>query len=116
LIASRSATSPAHEHGIVHRDLKPENLFITKTGRVKILDFELAKQRVTAMQGGADDATLASSAHTSAGMVLGTVGYMSPEQVRGEAVDHRTLSFQVSRAPHLEYQPVHNFLRIFTPN
>ena len=67
----------AHEKGVVHRDLKPENLFITRDGRVKILDFGLAKQTVGAYH--ADDLTLASTAHTSAGMVLGTVGYMSPE-------------------------------------
>jgi hypothetical protein len=79
----------AHEKGIVHRDVKPENLFITKEGRVKILDFGLAKQTMAAMQGAADEATVASNAHTSPGMVLGTVGYMAPEQVRGEAADHR---------------------------
>ena len=77
----------AHEKGVVHRDLKPENLFVTKDGRVKILDFGLAKKTVIAAN--ADDVTLASNALTSAGMVLGTVGYMAPEQVRGEAVDHR---------------------------
>ena len=77
----------AHEKGVVHRDLKPENLFVTKDGRVKILDFGLAKQIVVAAN--TDDATLASNALTSAGMVLGTVGYMAPEQVRGEAADHR---------------------------
>jgi eukaryotic-like serine/threonine-protein kinase len=79
----------AHETGFVHRDLKPENLFITKAGRVKILDFGLAKQSVTALRGGADDITFP-TAQTSAGVVLGTVAYMSPEQVRGETIDHRT--------------------------
>jgi serine/threonine protein kinase len=76
----------AHEKGILHRDLNPENLFVTKDG-VKILDFGLAKQTVVGAY--PDDATVASNARTSAGMVLGTVGYMAPEQVRGEPADHR---------------------------
>lgn len=80
----------AHEKGIVHRDLKPENLFITKDARVKILDFGLAKQSVTKAQAASDTSTLTGSIRTCAGIVLGTVGYMSPEQVRGEPADHRT--------------------------
>jgi len=79
----------AHEKGIIHRDLKPENVFITQGGRVKILDFGLAKQTWIGA-GGADDSTFVTNDYTSAGMILGTVGYMSPEQVRGEAVDART--------------------------
>ena len=80
----------AHEKGIVHRDLKPENLFITKEGRVKILDFGLAKQATELLRGVAEAETVASDAHTTPGVVLGTVGYMAPEQVRGEASDHRS--------------------------
>jgi hypothetical protein len=78
----------AHEKGIVHRDLKPENVFVTHEGRAKLLDFGLAKRTGPASGPGLD--LLAATQHTGAGTVLGTVGYMSPEQVRGEAVDHRS--------------------------
>ena len=79
----------AHEQGIVHRDLKPDNLFVTDDGRVKILDFGLAKL-VRALDGGVRSEEATASEITDAGAVVGTVGYMSPEQVQGQAADHRS--------------------------
>jgi WD40 repeat protein len=80
----------AHEKGIVHRDLKPDNIFLTRDGRLKILDFGIAK-----LTNARPDGPTFEMAATEPGMVLGTVGYMSPEQVRGEAVDHRSDLFSL---------------------
>ncbi len=79
----------AHAKGIVHRDLKPENVFVTNQGHVKILDFALAKlvQKETFGEPAGEASTLVAA--TDVGMVLGTAGYMAPEQVRGQQVDHR---------------------------
>ncbi len=78
----------AHEKGIIHRDLKPENLFLTKDGRVKILDFGLAK--LTQAESGSHTSLPTATHGTEAGVVLGTAGYMSPEQVRGKTLDARS--------------------------
>lgn len=82
----------AHAKGIVHRDVKPENLFVTTDGRVKVLDFGLA---TTAGRLASGSAEATESSPTDAGRVVGTVGYMSPEQVRGLAVDARTDVFSL---------------------
>ena len=94
--ALADALAAAHEKGIVHRDLKPANVMVTNEGRVKVLDFGLAKD-VAAPTG---DATITSASHTQAGMVMGTPAYMSPEQISGRTLDHRTDIFSLGVVLH----------------
>jgi serine/threonine-protein kinase len=91
-VALAEGLAAAHAHGVVHRDLKPENIFLTADGRTKILDFGLARQTVA---DDADTEAVTRSYPTEPGSVLGTVGYMSPEQVQGRPPDARSDIFSL---------------------
>jgi serine/threonine protein kinase len=86
------ALAAAHEKGIVHRDLNPANVMVSNEGRVKVLDFGLAKDVRAASSG---DATMTSDSRTQVGVVMGTPAYMSPEQTSGRPLDHRTDIFSM---------------------
>src|SRR6188474_942372 len=87
------AVASAHAKGIIHRDLKPGNVLIDADGRVKVLDFGLAKLATQAISD--SDQTLAATSHTRDGQILGTVSYMSPEQAEGLPLDHRSDIFSL---------------------
>jgi len=93
-IALVDAVSAAHQKGILHRDLKPENVMLTPEGRVKVLDFGLAKLRADLSED-EDDTTRATQSVTQDGRIVGTVAYMSPEQAQGLPVDHRSDVFSL---------------------
>ena len=95
--ALADALAAAHEKGIVHRDLKPANIMVLADGRLKVLDFGLAKDVRAA---DLDSATISSSSNTQAGVVMGTPAYMSPEQTSGRPIDHRTDIFSLGVVLH----------------
>ncbi|HEU4521306.1 MAG TPA: protein kinase [Thermoanaerobaculia bacterium] len=90
------ALAAAHDRGVIHRDLKPANIFVLRDGTVKVLDFGLARLTET----GGDEGDASTAVHTAHGVVVGTHGYMSPEQLAGDAVDHRTDIFSLGCVLH----------------
>jgi eukaryotic-like serine/threonine-protein kinase len=100
-LAVSDAMAVAHQRGITHRDLKPGNIMLTRDGRVKVLDFGLAKLREVELAAAADDVTRAPSGDlTGEGRIIGTVAYMSPEQAEGKAVDQRSDIFSLGVVLH----------------
>ncbi len=110
-VQAAQGLSAAHRKHIVHRDVKPDNLFLTTDGRIKILDFGLAKLTQPEEHGHASTAT----ADSIPGVVMGTVAYMSPEQIRAEAVDHRSDIFSLGVVLYELLSGQHPFRRATTP-
>ncbi len=113
-IALTSALSSAHDHGIIHRDLKPDNIMLTESGVVKILDFGLAKL-CRALPGESSDSAATEHNLTVRGQMMGTVDYMSPEQVRGSEVDLRSDLFSLGVLFHELLGERHPFRRASAP-